>query len=247
MCVRFDKPATRVARRPFGQLSEPQPSAAASIGGFFVPSQRTIPMMDLTAFLAASPVIDCDHPAVRRLAADLRHPTTLATVRAAYATVRDRYAHSYDVGAIEVSVSASDVLHNGHGICFAKAHLLAAVLRACAIPAGLCYQRLARDDQEPGTTCLHGLNAVWFGELWHRLDPRGNRPGTAAPFEPARERFAFAIDPGRGERDYREVHAEPLPCVMGALRGSATIAELDRNLPADVVSTGSCGKTAAEQ
>jgi Transglutaminase-like superfamily len=50
--------------------------------------------------------------------------------------------HSYDIGASEVSVSASDVIHHGHGICFAKAHLLAALLRSNAIPAGLCYRNL---------------------------------------------------------------------------------------------------------
>jgi transglutaminase-like putative cysteine protease len=187
----------------------------------------------LEPFLVASRAIDCDHPSVRRLADEVRRADELATVRAAYEIVRDRYAHSYDIAATEVSVSASDVLRHGHGICFAKAHLLAAVLRACGVPTALCYQKLARDDATPGATCLHGLNAVWLDESWRRLDPRGNKPATAAPFDPERERLAYAIDPARGERDYRDVYAEPLPCVLSALRGSANVAELDRNLPAD--------------
>ena len=188
----------------------------------------------LAPFLARSAAIDCDHPAVKRLAEEVRRADTLATVRAAYVTVRDRYAHSYDIAATAVSVSAADVLKNGHGICFAKAHLLAAVLRACGVPTALCYQKLARDGQSPGATCLHGLNAVWLGKRWHRLDPRGNKPATAAPFDPACERLAYAIDPARGEADYREVYAEPLPGVLAALNGSTTIAALDRNLPADI-------------
>ncbi len=190
----------------------------------------------LAPFLAAGSAVDCHHPAVRLLAERMRRPSALATVQAAYALVRDGYAHSYDIAAVEVSVSASDVLRHGHGICFAKAHLLAALLRACAIPAGLCYQKLARDDDASGATCLHGLNAVWLAETgrWHRLDPRGNKPATALPFDPDCERLAYPIDPARGECSYPAIYAEPRPCVMAALRSSRTVAALDRNLPAEI-------------
>jgi mutator protein MutT len=190
----------------------------------------------MARFLAASITIDSNHPAVQRLAAEIRRPTPIETVRAAYETVRDRFPHSYDIHASAVSVSASDVLRSGHGICFAKSHLLAAVLRACDIPTALCYQKLARDDLAPGATCLHGLNAVWLAELgrWHRLDPRGNKPGIDARFDLARERLAYAIRPERGEADYHDRYAEPLPRVLAALRGYPSIAELDRNLPADI-------------
>ena len=187
-------------------------------------------------FLAASSVIDFDDPAVRRLASDVSRDGELATVRSAYACVRDGYAHSYDIAAVEVSVSASDVVRRGHGICFAKAHLLAAVLRACGIPTGLCYQKLARGDGQPGATCLHGLNAVWLTETgrWHRLDPRGGKPGTAAPFDPDFERLAYPIRPEMGERLYPDILAQPPSCVVEVLRRSRTIAELDRDLPADL-------------
>jgi transglutaminase-like putative cysteine protease len=120
-----------------------------------------------------------------------------------------------------------------HGICFAKAHLLAALLRANGIPAGLCYQKLTRDDQDPAATCMYGLNAVWLDDRWCRLDPRGNTPNTAAPFDPDCERLAYTIDAVRGERDYLDVFAEPLRCVLASLRRSRTVAELDRNLPPD--------------
>ena len=193
-------------------------------------------MDELAPFLTESKVIDSDNPAVQRLAAEIRRPTPIETVRAAYETVRDRFPHSYDIHARAVSVSAADVLRNGHGICFAKSHLLAAVLRANGVPTALCYQKLARDDLAAGATCLHGLNAVWLGELgrWHRLDPRGNKPGIDAAFDLACERLAYAIDPTRGEIDYPDRYAEPLPGVLAALRGYPTIAELDRNLPADI-------------
>jgi hypothetical protein len=59
------------------------------------------------------------------------------------------------------------------------------------------------------------------------------RPSTKAPFDPDCERLAYTIDPVRGERDYHDVLAEPLHCVVVALCGSRTVIELDRNLPAE--------------
>ena len=188
-------------------------------------------------FLATSEIIDRDHPAVQHLADEIARQKGLETVRAAYETVRDRYPHSYDIGAVEVSISASDVIRHGHGICFAKSHLLAAVLRACGIPAALCYQRLRYGDADPGRTCLHGLNAVWLGDLrrWHRLDPRGNKPGIDASFDVKRECLAYPVCPELGERDYPARHDGPLDCVIDVLRGSRTVRELDARLPADLL------------
>jgi transglutaminase-like putative cysteine protease len=191
-------------------------------------------LMDLAPFLSSSDTIDHDHPSVRELAKSLLRDGRLATVQATYALVRDDFPHSFDIAGAEVSVAASDVVRYGHGICFAKSHLLAALLRANSIPAGLCYQKFARDDQGPAKTYLHGLNAVWLDGSWRRLDARGNRPSTEGPFDPARERLAYTVDPARGERDYRSVFAEPLPCVLVALRSSCTVADLERKLPPDL-------------
>jgi transglutaminase-like putative cysteine protease len=63
-----------------------------------------------------------------------------------------------------VTCSASEALAAGTGYCFAKSHLLAAVLRANGIPAALCYQRLALDESAEESQrrfSLHGLNAVY--------------------------------------------------------------------------------------
>ena len=51
-----------------------------------------------------------------------------------------------DAGDLRVTWRASDVLEQRTGICYAKAHALAALLRAEDIPTALCYQRLAHDD-----------------------------------------------------------------------------------------------------
>src|SRR5215212_2227297 len=73
--------------------------------------------------------------------------------------VRDRIAHTVDHGHDVVTYRASDVLREGTGFCFAKSHLLVALLRANGIRAGFAYQRLALDS-EPHAFCLHGLAAV---------------------------------------------------------------------------------------
>lgn len=186
----------------------------------------------LAPFLAASAAIDRDHPAVQQLAGEVRRPRDIDTMRVAYETARDRYPHSMDIDAPAVSVSASDVLRHGHGICFAKSHLLAAVLRACGIATGLCYQKLAGGER----TYLHGLNAVWLRDQgrWIRLDARGNKPGIDARFSVDVEQLAFPIRLDRGERDFLDIHAQPLPSALAALRSSRTTAELARRLPGDM-------------
>jgi transglutaminase-like putative cysteine protease len=192
---------------------------------------------DLAPYLRTSAVVDHHNPAVRALAGEIRRATELRTARAGYELVRDRYPHTYDIGATEVSVSASDVLRHGHGICFAKAHLLAAVLRACGIPVGFCYQRLLLDHAEPGRTCLHGFNAVWLSQIgrWHRLDARGNKAGIQAEFDLSCARLAYTARPEFGECDYPEIHAEPAPCIIQYLARSRSIAELNADLLPDLI------------
>jgi transglutaminase superfamily protein len=199
---------------------------------------------DLTPFPAALAVVDHHDPAVREFSEEVRRGTEIETVRTAYEAVRDRLPHSYDIGAPEVSVSASDVLRHGHGICFAKAHLLAAVLRTCNIPAGFSYQRLLLDDANPGRTCLHGFNAVWLSKLgrWVRLDARGNKSGIRAEFDLSCERLAYAVRPEFGECDYPEINAEPAACVIQYLARSRSIAELNADLLPDLIRGGGQGK-----
>ncbi|MFC7503180.1 transglutaminase family protein, partial [Nocardioides sp. GCM10030258] len=128
--------------------------------------------------------------------------------------VRDEIAHAGDAGDPRFAVSATDVLTDGAGWCYAKAHLLTAVLRAGGVPTGLCYQWLADDDRH----VLHGLVAVHLGGGWHRQDPRGNKPGVTAEFSLDGERLAWPVDPTAGEEDFPEVHVAPAAGVVAALR-----------------------------
>lgn len=187
---------------------------------------------DLSAYLAADEAIDHEHPLVRETAARLAEGVadSYAYARSAYEFVRDTIPHSQDYGDLRVTWRASDVLRQRTGICHAKAHALAALLRAEDIPTALCYQRLAHD--EGGGHALHGLVAVRFNGAWHRQDPRGNKPGVDAQFSLAGERLAFRADPESDERDYPVLYAQPHPAVLNALRAAPDRPHLWKTLPA---------------
>lgn len=186
-------------------------------------------------FLAASQYIDFDHPNVAAKAAELAKDSAspLETARRCFEFVRDQIKHSWDYQLNPVTCKASDVLRHGTGYCYAKSHLLAALLRANGIPAGLCYQRLSVGDSG-APYCLHGLNAVYLPEFgWYRIDARGNKPGVAAAFTPPVEQLAFPIREPE-ERDLPEIWAEPLAVIVEALHRYNDVLEVAANLP-DVV------------
>jgi transglutaminase-like putative cysteine protease len=184
------------------------------------------------AFLKSTGVVNWQHPDVlaraRALGEGLTSPAEIA--RSCFEWVRDEIKHSQDHGLSPVTCAASEVLQERSGYCYAKSHLLAALLRANGIPAGFCYQRLSLD--ETGTAhCLHGLTAVRLpGMGWYRLDARGNRSGIDAQFDPPVERLAFRLTLP-GEADLPEVWTDPLPIVVEALRAHSTAASLGENLP----------------
>ncbi len=182
-------------------------------------------------FLSASSIIDYEHPLVAAKAAALAkccvEQNTLA--RNCYYFVRDEIAHSGDIHSDLVTLKASEVLEAGTGWCFAKSHLLAALLRANGIPAALCYQRLQKDGQ--GAFTLHGLNAVYLPEHgWYRCDARGNKLGVTANFTPPVEHLAWsAYD--TGEFNFSGRYAEPQPAVVSCLRDNNNYEQVFANLP----------------
>lgn len=150
-------------------------------------------------------------------------------IRQCFEFVRDDIKHSWDYKLDPVTCKASDVLKYGTGYCYAKSHLLAALLRANGIPTGLCYQRLTITDVPP--FCLHGLNAVYFEDIgWYRIDARGNKEGVTAEFCPPKEKLAFPIIT-QGESDLPEILAEPLPVVIKVLEQCKTYQQVADNLP----------------
>lgn len=186
----------------------------------------------MTPYLSASKYIDFDHPWVQETAKGLgRSGTTqLAIAQSCFEFVRDEVRHSGDHKLNPVTCRASDVLTHRTGYCYAKSHLLAALLRATGIPAGLCYQRLSVSGAG-APYCLHGLNAVYLDDFgWYRLDARGNKPGVDAQFTPPVEALAFAVRPPN-ECDLPEIWAEPLPNVVAALEQHSDVVQVAQNLP----------------
>ncbi|HWJ11706.1 MAG TPA: transglutaminase family protein [Nocardioides sp.] len=167
-------------------------------------------------YLGADDVVQSTAPEVVALADRLRgaEEDDESFARAAFDWVRDEIAHAGDVGDPRFAVSATHVLADGVGWCYAKAHLLAAVLRAGGVPTGLCYQRLT----DGAGFVMHGLVAVHLAGGWHRQDPRGNKPGVDAQFSLGEERLAWPVDPALGEIDFPEVHVVPAAGVVAALR-----------------------------
>jgi transglutaminase-like putative cysteine protease len=183
-------------------------------------------------YLKSTEIIDWQHPEVlvqaQILAQGKDHPQDIT--KACFEWVRDEIFHSYDYQMNPVTCRASDVLKFGTGYCYAKSHLLAALLRANSIPTGLCYQRLSiHDNGDP--YCLHGLNAVYLPAIgWYRLDPRGNKPGVNAQFSPPTEQLAFTLC-WEGELEFPDIYADPLPIVIQTLQSCQTWQEVLEKLP----------------
>ena len=184
----------------------------------------------MQAYLTATEIIDYQNPKIQQLAHQLTNLDKTTTAKACFEWVRDNIYHSCDYQMNPVTCRASDVLEYKTGYCYAKSHLLAALLRANSIPTGFCYQRLSVFDN--GTPySLHGLNAVYLADYgWYRIDARGNKPGINAQFTPPQEQLAFKLN-FADEVDCKHVFAEPLPEVIKSLQTSRTWDEALQNLP----------------
>ncbi|MDK2826340.1 MAG: hypothetical protein PWQ44_1520 [Methanolobus sp.] len=191
-------------------------------------------MTGMQDYLRPTAIIDFDHPDVLKKAKELAEETEdlIEISRLCFEFVRDEIKHSYDYHMNPVTLKASEVLEHGTGYCYAKSHLLAALLRANSIPAGICYQRLSRDDNaEGGPFCLHALNAVYLEEFgWYRMDARGNKEGVNAQFNPPHKQLAYE-NRIAGEADLPEIWADPIPPVIEVLSKYKNYDEVYENLP----------------
>ena len=181
-------------------------------------------------YLAATTIIDWQDPDILKLSRQLATPDTHTTAKVCFEWVRDNIYHSSDYKMNPITWRASDVLKHKTGYCFAKSHLLAALLRSLSIPTGFCYQRLSVfDDGAPYS--LHGFNAVYLPEHgWYRMDARGNKSGIDAGFNPPQEQLAYGINLPE-EIDCKHIFAEPLAIVVEALQTHNTWDEALHNLP----------------
>jgi transglutaminase-like putative cysteine protease len=190
-------------------------------------------MNERSAYLAVDEVIDWQTPEILALAQQLavgRAGDWMAIAQACFEWVRDEIRHSADYRQNPVTWKASEVLRYGTGYCYAKSHLLAALLRAQGIPAGFSYQRLSVNDDGP-PYCLHGLNGVYLPRYgWYRVDPRGNRRDIQTRFTPPQGQLAYGAQLP-GEVDFPSILVRPLPVVVQALQAHQTWDDMGRHLP----------------
>lgn len=169
------------------------------------------------------PIIEFSTPKVKETIAaiEAQASTPLERAKLAFEFARDEIAHSFDTNSKEITVSAEDAIAKKEGICFAKSHVLATLLRGMHIPAGFCYQRVLRKGTVESGYALHGLNALYLEDAgWFRVDPRGNKPGVDSQFSIEEEKLAYPIREELGEFDYPHVLTEPLLSVIRAMRDS---------------------------
>lgn len=110
------------------------------------------------------PVIDFSTPLIQEKIKYIQSNTNSDKERAelAFLIARDDIRHSFDIQFEKVSISAEETLQSKEGICFAKAHLLATLLRGMGIPCGFCYQKVVRKGTIESGHALHGLNAIYL-------------------------------------------------------------------------------------
>lgn len=193
---------------------------------------------NIDEYLKEDDVIDYSNKIITQLADAIyqESDSEVEYIKKAYEFVRDNVSHSADKNEDILTCSASEVLKAGHGICFAKSHLLAALLRYKSIPTGFCYQKLILDDETAPVLIYHGLNGVYISEYkkWIRLDARGNKEGVNAQFSLDEEHLAFPIRAEKGEEDGFIIYPNPDKKVLERLKNYKTRTELWDDLPTEL-------------
>ena len=136
------------------------------------------------AALAATALIDSDHPAVIAFA---RAHSAGASEReravALYHAVRDGFRYDmYRIDTSPAAMKASSVLALGHGWCVTKAALLAASCRVIGIPARVGYADVRnhlstermRAQLKTDLFIWHGYTDIWLGGTWRKATPAFN-------------------------------------------------------------------------
>jgi len=186
----------------------------------------------MTNFLKETNIIDYSNPEIQKLAISLstNSKTDTEIAKNCFKYVRDNIRHSGDHKDNITTCKASEVLKYKTGWCYAKSHLLAALLRANNIPTGFCYQRLSCSEYKKDIYCLHGLNAIYLQDYgWYKVDARGNKDGVNAQFNPPIEKLAFI--PQENEFYLPKIYEEPLKVVINSLQKYKTYEEMINNFP----------------
>ena len=177
---------------------------------------------DIDEYLSVSKYINWNNDSIISKADEfkLKFTDEISLVKSVYEFVRDEIMHSWDAQDKRVTKSETECWNRA--LAYAGQKQIFLLLRACGIPAGICYQRLTLGDVPETGFCIHALNAVYISSLnrWIRLDARGNKAGVDARFDLEQERLAFSVRRDFGEVDYGIVYANPSDKLMKVLEES---------------------------
>ncbi|MDD6929254.1 MAG: transglutaminase domain-containing protein [Treponema sp.] len=175
---------------------------------------------DFSLYLENTPIVDYSSSEVQAVCAQFEQfrDNQILLAEKAFYFVQNHFPHTSDCKRTELSISASDVIKNGHGLCFAKSHLYAAILRNFGIPCGFCYQILCA--KEKNHFYPHSLNAVYFKTLnkWIHLDARGNKPGQNAKFSIDKEFLAYTPNPLKKEVMLPMIYTNPFKGAIDCMK-----------------------------
>jgi len=191
----------------------------------------------LNGYLEDTIVVDWQTPIVfeKAKALTVGKATVEERLRALFEFVRDEIDFSFDIETDELTCNASEVLRAGHGLCYAKSHLLVAMIRFCGIPAGFAFQRLRRRGADGGYV-LHGFVGVFLAgeQRWIALDPHGDNDEVQTVFSMGEPSLAFTPDPELGEETQPFVYSKPVKHIVAMLSKAGSLERVRRTLPDSV-------------
>lgn len=140
-------------------------------------------MEDLSIYLKPTYYIDSDSPSIRLISRKLSTPHPHETARALFYFVRDKIIYNpYSLFYLPEHYPASRTLEKGEGYCIQKAVLLAALARACSIPARLVFADITNHLMPPKLWKMmrtnlfyHGYNELYLDGTWIRVTPTFDR------------------------------------------------------------------------
>ena len=145
----------------------------------------TVMQAEQAACLAATTMVDSEHPAIRDYALQhsAGHKDARSRAVALYYAVRDGIRYDpYGLDLSEAGLRASTTLAAGRGWCVPKAVLLAAACRAIGIPAALGYADVRnhlstermRQQMQTDVFYWHGYTAILLDGRWVKATPAFN-------------------------------------------------------------------------
>ncbi|MEW6172268.1 MAG: stalk domain-containing protein [Bacillota bacterium] len=179
--------------------SPPHNNTLSGLAGFKV---RNTGKQDVSN-LAPIDWIDCDHPDILALAAQLKRPDPVETAAAFHDWVAQNI--DYDLNEYKLITSgqgdtvpkrASEVLRARKGVCEHFSRLFAALCRADGIPASVVRGYVRRND---GTEQKHAWNKVFVNNRWVTIDTTWD---------------AGYVDGSRFVKDFSRTYFDPDPSLL---------------------------------